>query len=105
MSVLDQPSGHDGYTESLWENSYRIRLSLFIHIQQRASETGTGFTTPWLMMRRVKPRRLDAATRVSLALLSRLFEWRTALVVVRPETLIRYKAAIEASESGRLAVE
>jgi putative transposase len=43
--------------------------------------------------RRVKPRRLDAATRVSLALLSRLFEWRSALVVVRPETLIRWHRA------------
>ena len=35
------------------------------------------------MERRVKPRRLDAATRVSLVLLSRLFEWRSALVCVR----------------------
>jgi putative transposase len=43
--------------------------------------------------RRVKPRPLDAATRVSLALLSRLFEWRSALVVVRPETLIRWHRA------------
>jgi len=34
--------------------------------------------------RGVKPRRIDAATRVSLAFLSRLFEWPTALVVVRP---------------------
>jgi hypothetical protein len=40
--------------------------------------------------RRVKPRPVDAATRVSLTLLSRLFEWRSALVVVRPETLIRW---------------
>ncbi len=40
--------------------------------------------------RRVKPRRLNAAMRVSLALLSRLFEWRSALVVVRSETLIRW---------------
>ncbi len=38
----------------------------------------------------MKPRRIDAATRVSLALLSRLFEWRSALIVVRPETLIRW---------------
>ena len=36
--------------------------------------------------RRVKPRRLDVATRVSLVFLSRLFG-RSALVVVRPETL------------------
>jgi putative transposase len=41
--------------------------------------------------RGVKPRRIDAATRVSLALLSRLFQWRSALVVVRPQTLIRWQ--------------
>jgi putative transposase len=41
----------------------------------------------------VKPRPLDAATWVSLTLLSRLFEWRPALVVVRPETLIRWHRA------------
>ena len=40
--------------------------------------------------RRVKPRRVDAAMRASLMLLSRLFDWRSALVVVRPETLIRW---------------
>jgi hypothetical protein len=39
--------------------------------------------------RGVKPRRIDAATRVSLARLSRLFAWRSARVVVRPQTLIR----------------
>ena len=37
-----------------------------------------------------KPRRIDPVTRVSLALLSRFFDWRDALVVVRPETLIRW---------------
>ena len=41
----------------------------------------------------VKPRRPDVATRVSLALLSRLFDWRTSLIVVRPETLIRWHRA------------
>jgi transposase InsO family protein len=40
-----------------------------------------------------KPRRVDAATRVLLAVLSRLFDWRDALVVVRPETLIRWHRA------------
>jgi hypothetical protein len=34
--------------------------------------------------RGMKPRRVDAATRVILALLSRCFDWRNALVVVRP---------------------
>ncbi len=43
--------------------------------------------------RGIKPRRVDAATRVSMALLSRLFDWRDALVVVRPETLIRWHRA------------
>jgi transposase InsO family protein len=43
--------------------------------------------------RGVRPRRVDAATRVSLALLSRLFDWRDALIVVRPETLIRWHRA------------
>jgi len=33
--------------------------------------------------RGVKPRRIDAATRVSFALLSRLFAWRSARVVVQ----------------------
>jgi putative transposase len=43
--------------------------------------------------RGIKPRRIDAATRVSLAFLFRLFDWRDALVVVRPETLIRWHRA------------
>ena len=43
--------------------------------------------------RGLKPRRIEAATRVSLALLARLFDWRSALVVVRPETLIRWHRA------------
>ena len=36
---------------------------------------------------------MDAATRVSLAVLSRLFDWRAALVGVRPETLVRWRRA------------
>jgi transposase InsO family protein len=43
--------------------------------------------------RGIKRRRVDAATRISLALLSSLFDWRSALVVVRPETLIRWHRA------------
>jgi len=43
--------------------------------------------------RGVKLRRPDVATRVSLALLSRLFDWRTSLIVVRPEPLIRWHRA------------
>ena len=40
--------------------------------------------------RKAKPRRADNATRLTLALLSTLFAWREALVIVRPETLIRW---------------
>jgi hypothetical protein len=43
--------------------------------------------------RGIPPRRLDAATRVSLALLARLFDWRGALVVVQPATMIRWHRA------------
>jgi transposase InsO family protein len=43
--------------------------------------------------RGVKARRMDPATRIALALLSRLFDWRDALIVVRPATLIRWRHA------------
>jgi hypothetical protein len=43
--------------------------------------------------RGVKPCRIDLATRIGLTLLSRFFNWRDALVVVRPETLIRWHRA------------
>jgi hypothetical protein len=37
-----------------------------------------------------RPRRLTDADRFSLALWSRLFDWRQALVIVKPEILIRW---------------
>ena len=39
--------------------------------------------------RNLKPRRPDTPLRVALLLLSRLFDWRNALVVVQPQTLAR----------------
>jgi len=42
--------------------------------------------------RGVKPRRPDAATRVSLALLSKLFDWRPSLIVAGFRLLWRYKS-------------
>ena len=42
------------------------------------------------MERGVRPRRIDAATRVSLAALAKLFDWRGALIVVQPATMIRW---------------
>ena len=43
--------------------------------------------------RGMKPQRIDAATRASLALLSQLCDWRPCLVVVRPETVLRWQRA------------
>jgi putative transposase len=43
--------------------------------------------------RGVKPRRIASVTRITLALLSRFCNWRDALVVVRPETMIRWQRA------------
>ena len=40
--------------------------------------------------RQVKPRRADDATRIVLVALSRLIDWRGALTVVKPDTLIRW---------------
>ena len=36
------------------------------------------------------PRRTDNATRFTMATLARLFEWKDALVVIKPDTLIRW---------------
>ena len=43
--------------------------------------------------RGVKPRRIDAATRASLAWLTKLCDWRSCLIVVRPETVLRWHRA------------
>ena len=40
--------------------------------------------------RRVRSRRADDATRLSLVVLARLIDWRAALTIVKPETLIRW---------------
>jgi putative transposase len=40
-----------------------------------------------------KPRRVDSVTRISLALLTRLFDWQNTVVIVRPKTIIRWHRA------------
>ena len=40
--------------------------------------------------RKAKPRRPDTPIRIALVLLSRLFNWCDALVVVQPQTLVRW---------------
>jgi hypothetical protein len=39
--------------------------------------------------RRVRSRRADDATRLTLVVLARLIDWRAALIIVKPGTLIR----------------
>ena len=40
--------------------------------------------------RRIKPRRLNNAARIVLVVLAQFIDWRQLLVVVRPETLVRW---------------
>jgi len=40
--------------------------------------------------RNLKPRRPDTAFRIGLVLLSRLFDWKHALVIIQPQTLVRW---------------
>jgi hypothetical protein len=43
-----------------------------------------------LQERKAKPRRAEDSTRWLMATVSRLFDWRTVLVVVKPDTLVRW---------------
>jgi putative transposase len=73
-----------------------LRL-VFVSLRSRRSLAGENlFLRRQLALyteRSVKPHRIDAATRVSLTWLSKLCDWRSALVVVRPETLVRWHRA------------
>ena len=40
--------------------------------------------------RGIRPRRLDQAGRVSLSVLSRLFNWRDVIAIVHPSTVVRW---------------
>ena len=43
--------------------------------------------------RGIRPARMDAATRISLAVLTQLFDWRGAVMVVQPATIVRWHRA------------
>ena len=43
--------------------------------------------------RGMKPRRIDPTTRLSLAIWTRLCNWRSCLTVVRPQTVLRWHRA------------
>jgi len=75
--------------------AYLVGHLLALAFRSRAQlETEILFLRRQLAMyqeRGVKPRRPDPPSRWLLGLLSRWFDWRDALVVVRPETLIRWQ--------------
>jgi putative transposase len=63
-------------TESVHAENLFVRRQLALYIE-----------------RSVRPQRVDAASRISLALLARRFDWRGTLVVVKPGTMIRWHRA------------
>ena len=73
-----------------------IRFVAFLFRSTRSLQAENLFLRRQLalfMERGVRPRRVDTATRVSLAVLARLCDWRNALVVVQPATMIRWHRA------------
>jgi putative transposase len=78
----------------LVEDAFRWVLLLFRSAEAlRAENLCLRRQLALYLERGVPPHRVDAATRVSLALLARLFDWRGALVVVQPATMIRWQRA------------
>ena len=78
----------------LVEDAFRWLLLLFRSAEAlRAENLFLRRQLALYIERGVQPHRIDAATRVSLALLARLFDWRGALVVVQPATMIRWHRA------------
>jgi hypothetical protein len=107
VSTARQPLAHGS---SLWHDERMVSLlriaSLLIEDAFRwlllLSRSAKALRAENLFLRRqlalciergVQPHRIDAATRISLALLTRLFDWRGALVVVQPATMIRWHRA------------
>src|SRR5882757_8094194 len=88
-------------TESLW-GLFRTILRVatdVVSLLSSALRSRTQLTAENLFLRKqlalylerqVKPRRADDATRVTLVALSRFVEWRRLLIVVKPDTLIRW---------------
>jgi len=55
--------------------------------------------------RTVKPRRADNPTRVTLVLLSGWFNWRDALILVKPRTLVAWHRTGTSDQSVGAAVQ
>jgi putative transposase len=70
-----------------------LRLTLRTSQSIRAENLFLRHQLALYIERGVKPRRTDWRTRIRLTLLARFFAWQSALVVVRPETLLRWHRA------------
>src|SRR5450631_3249330 len=73
-----------------------VRFSVLLFRSKQSVQAENLFLRRQLALykeRGVQPRRIDAATRISLAILARLCEWRDALFVVQPKTMIRWQRA------------
>ena len=68
-----------------------IILGLRLRAALRAENLFLGKQLAFYIERKTKPHRADDATRLALVLLSKLFAWRNALVVVKSETLIGWQ--------------
>ena len=55
--------------------------------------------------RGITPRRIDAAARISLAVLSRMCDWRSCMTLVRPQPHNRVFAEDRASEPDEIIAE
>ena len=92
---------HDGHMVALLKIAVHLladvlRLVILLFRTIQSIQTENLFLRRQLalfMEHGVRPRRVDAATRVRLALLARMFDWRNALVVVQPATMIRWHRA------------
>jgi hypothetical protein len=73
--------GVDDVVVSFLRSSRAIRGENLVLRKQLASYIERG----------IKPRRVDHATWVSLALFSRLFDWRDAVVIVPTSTIVRWQ--------------
>ena len=70
-----------------------VRYSVIRHRPAQALAAENLFLRKQLALfreREVRPRRADDATRVALVWLSKAFDWRDALIIVKPATLIRW---------------
>jgi hypothetical protein len=78
-----------GFVFDLMGDAFRFfRLSIRSHFALSAEVLFLRKQLAFYEERETQPRRLTNAARLSLVLWSRLFDWKNALVLVKPETLI-----------------